>query len=326
MLEKIMKFKDLIDKSDKLLLINHIKMDPDAFWSLATFYHIMEKIWKEVKAVNDMNPPEDFDFLKSSEIIDINLDIKEYNPDLIISFDAASLWQLWETYIKNEEIFSSKDFVVIDHHMTNPGFWSLNLIDIKRSSTCELLFHILETIDFSKYITDLDATLLTSWIHTDTNVFYNQNTSSETLRIAAKLMDLWADFRAPMFNFFQKASFNKTQLAWEIYANLNKTDDWKVIWWKVTDETFKKTWTWVLDTDWIINRIINIEWCEVAFILFQLWENSKASFRSKEYSVWDLCASFPLWGWHKLAAWLRSEKNVDILEKEILDKLKKDFI
>jgi len=38
-----------------------------------------------------MLPPENFDFLESSDIIETDLDIKKFNTDLIISFDAASL-------------------------------------------------------------------------------------------------------------------------------------------------------------------------------------------------------------------------------------------
>jgi len=321
MIKEISKLEQLIEVSNNILLINHIRMDPDAFWSLWAFYYILKKINKNVKAVNDMRPPESFNFLWASEIIETDLDIKKYNPDLIISFDAASIWQLWETYINNKDIFDNNDFVVIDHHMTNKWFGKINIIDSNLSSTCELVLLILEKLDLDKHISPKEATLLTAWIHTDTNVFYNSNTSSNTLRAAAKLMDLWADFRSPMFNFFQKATYNKTKLVWEIFNKLQKSDDWKIVWWKITKEDFKKTNTSDEDTNWIINRFINIEWCEVAFLIYELWDIVKASFRSKEYSVWDLCASFPWGGWHKLAAWFRTDKNLIEIEKEILDKI-----
>lgn len=323
--KKIGEFKKLLDKSNKILLINHIRMDPDAFGSLWAYYHILKKLWKEVKATNDMNPPKNFDFLNSSEIIEVWLDIEKYNPDLIISFDAASTGQLWETYIKYENLFKEKDFVVIDHHMTNPWFWSLNIVNPDFSSTCELAYYILEKFNLVKYIEKKEATLLTAWIHTDTNVFYNQNTSPETLRTAAKLMELWADFRSPMYNFFQKSTFNKTKLVAIAFDNLQKTEDGRVIWTKITKKDFEKTWTWDEETSWIINRLINIEWAEVAFFIYELWDIIKWSFRSKDFSVWDFCASFPWWGWHKNAAGLRSELTLEELEKEILSRLKKQW-
>lgn len=318
--KKIEKFWKLIKKAEKILLINHIRMDPDAFGSLWAFYYILKKIWKDVKATNDFLPPENFSFLESSDIIETGIDIAEFNPDLIISFDAASIWQLWETYIKYENIFKQKDFVVIDHHMTNSWFGSINIIDDKYSSTCELAFDIIEKLDLDKYITKKIATLLTAWIHTDTNIFYNQNTSSHTLRIAAKLMDFWADFRSTMYNFFQKSSWERTKLFWFVFDKMKKSEDGKIIWAIITKKDFKKTKTWDEDTSGIINRLINIDWVEIAFLLHELWDEVKASFRSKEFSVWDFCASF-WWWWHMLAAWFRSKKNIIEVEKEILDKL-----
>lgn len=325
MKKNVEKFEKLIKKADKILLINHVRMDPDAFGSLWAFYYILEKIGKKVKAVNDMLPPENFDFLDAKWIIEIDLNIEKYNPDLIISFDAASIGQLGETYKKYTDIFKKKDFVVIDHHMTNLWFWSLNIIDDNYSSTCELAFDIIEKMGFDKYITAKEATLLTAWIHTDTNIFYNQNTTSHTLKVAAKLMDLWADFRITMYNFFQKSSFERTKLFWLVFDKLQKSDDGKIIWASITKKDFEKTWTWDEDTSWIINRLINIEGCEIAFLIHELWDEVKASFRSKDFSVWAFCAGF-WWGWHMLAAWFRSNKNLKEIEIEILEKLKKETL
>lgn len=320
--ENIKKLEKLIKKAEKILLINHIRMDPDAFGSLWAFYYILKKIWKDVKATNDFLPPENFSFLESSDIIETGIDISKFNPDLIISFDAASIWQLWETYIKYEDIFKQKDFVVIDHHMTNSWFGSINIINDKYSSTCELCFFIIEKLWFTKYIEKKEATLLTAWIHTDTNIFYNQNTTSNTLLTAAKLMDLWADFRSPMYNFFQKATYNKTKLVWIVFNKLKRSNDGKVVRAIITKDDFEKTWTWDEDTSGIINRLINIDGSEIAFLLHELWDEVKASFRSKEFSVWDFCANF-WWWWHMLAAWFRSKKNIIEVEKEILDKIQK---
>lgn len=321
MIEKIKEFKLLIEKSNKILLINHIKMDPDAFWSLAALYYILQSTNKEVRATNDENAPDEFGFLWANDIMDKDLDIKKYNPDLIISLDAASSSQLWKKYIDNKEIFDKKDFVVIDHHMTNKWFGSLNIINVESSSTCELLYYILEKIDYKKYINKKEATLLTAGIHTDTNIFYNQNTTSYTLEVAANLMEIWADFRAPMYNFFQKSSYNKIKLVWLAFENMKKTDNQKIIWTKITKKDFEDTDTTINDISWIINRLINIEWCEIAFILAEDNDTVKVSFRSKEYDVWTLSASFENWWWHKLAAWFRSNSNIEDVEKSIFQKL-----
>lgn len=321
--KEIKKLETLIKKSNKILLINHIRMDPDALWSLWAFYFVMKKLEKEVKATNDSLPPLNFEFLWANEIIEADLDIKKYNPDLIISFDAASLSQLWETYKNYEDVFKNTDFVVIDHHQTNPLFWSLNIVNPKFSSTCELIFFIFEKLDLVKYIWKKEASLLTAWIHTDTNIFYNQNTTPNTLYTAWKLMELGADFRASIYNFFNKVSLNKLKLYAKIYEKLETEKNWKIVFAYIKKEDFITTNTTLEDSSGIINRLSNIENMEVVFLVFEL-ENDfkKVSFRSKNFDVAKLCASFKNWWWHKNAAWFTSNKSFSELKNQILEKLK----
>ena len=152
MRDKIKLFKELIDKSNKIALYSHIRMDPDTFWSSTALYYILEKIWKDVILLNDDQEPEEFKFLWANNIIKSDYDLNDFDPDLIISLDAASPEQLGNSYKNNIDIIKKKDFLVIDHHITNTWFWTLNIINTKSSSNCELLFDILEQIDFIKYI------------------------------------------------------------------------------------------------------------------------------------------------------------------------------
>ncbi len=321
MQEKFKILKNKIKNSKKILLINHKRMDPDAFWSLSAFYYILkDNINKEVIATNDDPRPENFAFLDKNQIFQSNLDLKSFNPDLIISFDAASTDQLWNIYKNNKEIFNNVELIVIDHHITNQGFWKLNIIDTNSSSTCELVYEILENFDWVKYITPKIATLLNAWILTDTNIYYNQNTTSKTLKIAAKLLKLWSDFRTPIFEFFKKKSFEKTKLFWIALEKIQKK--WNIVYTSLSKKDFKKAWASDQDTNWIIDMMINIDWAKIAFIIYALDKGwSKVSFRSKEYNVWKLCKIFKWW-WHKFAAWFQTNKSQKKIIKEIFDFLK----
>jgi hypothetical protein len=50
---------------------------------------ILEKMGKNVKAINDSQVPESLLFLSQKNIIDPNLNIGDFNPDIIISLDAS---------------------------------------------------------------------------------------------------------------------------------------------------------------------------------------------------------------------------------------------
>lgn len=326
MKEKIKELWSLIKKSQNIALYSHIRMDPDTFWSSAALFYILEKIWKNVVLLNDEQAPEEFEFLESNDIIKTNYNLKNFDPDLIISLDAASIEQLADSYSNNLEIIKEKDFVVIDHHITNPWFWTLNIIDTKYSSTCELLFEILENINLDKYIDKKIATLLITWIITDTNIFYNTNTTSKTHKIAWKLLDLWANSRESIFEFFKKKSLGKTKLTAIALSNIkiieNKLKNWKnIVYTSLEQKDFIETNTTNRETNWIIEDLVNIENTDISFIIYPINDKNKVSFRTREYDISKIATEM-WWWWHKQAAWFLSDKNIDDTIKEILEKIK----
>ena len=327
MLEKIQKLWELIEKSKKIALFSHIRMDPDTFWSSWALYYILEKMWKKVVLLNDEEAPEEFNFMWANEIISHNYDLSEFNPDLIISLDAASISQLAESYLKNKETIDNTPFVVIDHHVTNNWFGTLNIIDSHSSSTCELLFEILEHNKLINYIDSKSATLLITGMLTDTNVFYNTNVTSKTHEVAWKLLDLWADSRTSIFEFFKKKSIKKTKLLGLALSKLeiieNKLENWRnIVYTIIKQSDFDKLSASDRDTNWIIEHLINIENTEIAFVIYPLknWEN-KASFRSHSYNVSEVAQKL-WWGWHKQAAWCSSNEKIEVFLEKIKTEIK----
>ena len=323
MLHKINQLKELIQNSKNIILFSHIRMDPDTFWSSWTLYLILTQLWKNVILLNDEEAPKEFEFLKANNLITTNWNLEDFQPDLIISLDAASIDQLWNSYKNNEKIIKNTSFVVIDHHISNNWFGNINIISPTHSSTCELLFEILEKLDLTKYIDKKIANLLITWILTDTNVFYNTNVTANTHKIAAKLLELWADSRTSIFNFFKKKSINKTKLLWLALSNIqiikNKLENKKnIVYTIITAEDFKKTNSSDRDTNWIIEHLVNIENTEIAFIIYPLLDwKIKASFRSWSYDVSKLAQKLG-WGWHKQASWASSEESIEKFLKKIL--------
>jgi phosphoesterase RecJ-like protein len=222
------------------------------------------------------------------------------------------------------DFFKWKEMVVIDHHISNTKFWTLNIVDHEASSTCEIIFHIIKKLWYWKYLSKKCINLLLAWIVTDTNIFYNKNTTPDILSTTSKLLEMWWDLNKVIYNFYYKISYEKTKLKWLVFDKLQKNKDSKIVWVKLTKENFKKTKTTENDTTWIINDLLNIDTCEIAFILYEVWDEVKASFRSKTFDIWKFCENFWWWG-HKLAAGFKSEKSLDEVEEEVLKKLKKSI-
>lgn len=326
MIEKeIIKLWECIKNNSKFLLINHVRMDPDAYGSLWAFYLLLKKLWKEVKAINDEEDTPDFLFLSKTKFIDTSFDT-EFNPDIIISFDSASQEQLWNIYKENISFFKSKPFIVIDHHITNASFWNINIIDTITSSTCELCYDIIKILWYEDLLDAPMSTFLLAWIHSDTNTFYNKNTSPKTLRIAADLIEKWAKNKEIIFELFRKKSLDKVRLWWIVLSDLKSYSEGQIVWVSIKKELYQKFEIKDQWLKWLINEFIaNVEGGRVWFMLYEIGENEvKASLRSNDDSidVAKICGIF-WWWWHKLASGFTYNGKMEYLESKLIEEIKK---
>lgn len=317
------KFQNYLKNSKKILLINHRRMDGDAYGSLSAFYYILKSLWGyDVKVVNDEQTPEVFHFLRLEELFEPDFDITNFEPDLIISFDAAALEQLWDTYKNHLETFLSTPFIVIDHHISNPGFWSINIIDTQASSTCEITFDIIKEFWFLSHMNSQIATFLLTGLITDTNSFFNTNSSSKALQTAGELMTYKPRHQDIIINLFKKKPYPRIKLWGTILEGLKDIEGGKIVWNTVPKSTFIQTQTTDKDISGLIDEFLTtIDGLEVAFLLYELEDKKvKGSFRAKTDLI-DLskfCAKFG-GGWHSRASGFVVEwKNIFEVEQEVL--------
>lgn len=323
--DDVEKFRNLVNSSEKILLINHRRMDGDAYGSLYSFYKALEKSWKTIAATSEDPIPDTYYFLTDERVIDENLDIRAFKPDLIISFDVAGIEQFGARYTDYLDIFLGTPIVCIDHHKTNPGIWNINLIDAGASSTCEITYEIIKEF-FSKDIVNRDmATALLMWVITDTNSFFNTNSSPNSLIVASELMTLGARHQDIIINLFKKKSYSKIKLWWKVLEWLKSIKENKIVWNIVPKSYFIETWSSDKDITWLLDEFLSsVNWSLVVFIIYELenW-HIKATFRSKEN--WVDLASFcdsMWWWWHKQAAgFIRTEWNIYEIEQEVINKL-----
>jgi len=326
--QQIQKFGKLIKTSNRILLVNHIRMDGDAWWSLGGLALILKEIKKDVRAINDTPVPDIFGFTWYTDIIEPDLDVKAYNPDLIIALDSSDIGRLWETYEKWKEVFEQKHLVVIDHHVSNPGYGNTNIIDAEASSVCEILTVIIEQLELYEQVTPDAATMLYTGLQTDSNMYFNTNTRSSTLRAWALLMDLGANFRLPIAELYKKRSRNQIR-AWQYaFKSVEYHNNEQICSCVLTREWLQNLGIPESELStcfkWFISEIlINIEGVKIAYLLYPLDKGvNKISTRSQSwYDVASICETF--WGWgHTQAAGFESEETSWKIEENLLREIK----
>jgi nanoRNase/pAp phosphatase (c-di-AMP/oligoRNAs hydrolase) len=116
--------------------------------------------------------------------------------DVLITIDAPTLASLGQLYAEGTEQFKGKEIINIDRHLTNGNFGSLNIIERQTSSTSEIIFNILKTLQIE---IDRDiATNLYAGISVATNNFTSFAVNANTFETCAFLLKNGAVKKNPL--------------------------------------------------------------------------------------------------------------------------------
>ncbi|TCU72697.1 phosphoesterase RecJ-like protein [Tissierella praeacuta] len=308
-----------IKESERIYIVSHVQPDGDNIGSILALWIAIKKIKDKVFILKTDDIPSDFLFLPN-----VN-EIKEFNDegkiDMFIALDTSDENRLG----KNKELLNkAKTIINIDHHISNTNFGHINIVDSNAAATGELVYNLIKKMNIPM---DKDiASCIYTAISSDTGSFMYDNTSAETHRIIAELIDIGIDKGNININLYQNKSLERTMLFIKSLETLRLYFNNNVALIKVTQDMLNKANAKMEDTEGIVSFIREIAPVEVGIILKEFKENEiKVSMRSKRFiDVSAICASFN-GGGHIRAAGCTINSPMDIAEKLILDELKKVF-
>lgn len=309
-----------IKNSKNIIILSHINTDGDAIGSSLAINEYCEYKGKNSKIFIDGKVSENYNFLK--DISKINTFNKENysaffeNADLIIVLDLNDSSRLG---IMEYLFLSSKaKKIVIDHHLEPKIKTDLSFINIKSSSTGELIWSLLKS-DNNLRINNNIADYLYLAIMTDTGNFTFNNTTANTLLAASELVALGAN-PTYLYNSYynsipakQMKLFGKALSEIEFYFN----NSLSIL--TVTKQMLDSVNATLSDTENFIERLMTIKNMKIAIQITELDNNElKLSFRSKEgINIRNIAIKYN-GGGHMQAAGGKT-KDISILElKELL--------
>jgi phosphoesterase RecJ-like protein len=198
--------------------------------------------------------------------------------------------------------------VVIDHHISNPGFAALSLIVPEIPATTGVLFRLFEMAGWK--ISPAAATCLYAGLSTDTGSFRYRGTDAQTLRIAASLVELGADPSEIAKQCYLSITQERYQLKKLTVETLSLKDNKKSGFLTIFPEFYNKSGAKSEDTEGIIEEVTSIQGLEVA-TLFEFSPDGglRVSLRSKgRVDVNEIASSFG-GGGHRAAAGIRFTKD-----------------
>ena len=293
----------LFNRYHDFALSTHINPDGDAIGAELGLYRFLTSLGKSVKIFNTDAVPGNYKFLPCWERIEDVQAINTYQPEVLIVLDASTLERIGKTLAQS--LLPTHKLVNIDHHTTAEPFGDINLIMPSASSTSEIVYKLIK-----HHQTPIDkpcAICLYTGLMFDTGCFRYSNTTAETHRIAAELIEIGEFAPDEVYrNVYEQLPVAKIRLSSEILRTLQVTDDGKIASVYATQEMLKKTGATAEAVEGIVNQIQAIAGVEVALCVSEMTDHSaKASLRSQGHvDVSQLAAEFE-GGGHTRAAGCR---------------------
>ncbi|MDI9385722.1 MAG: DHH family phosphoesterase [Verrucomicrobiota bacterium] len=265
-----------------ILIIAHNRPDGDSIGSVLGLALALDAAGKKVAIRSEDPVPEKYRFLPCVDLIR-ELDA-EINPpvELVMILDCADFDRIGAA---KALIPPGVTVINIDHHATNAGFGDISWIDPNTAATGEMIVRLLNEGGI-RIPQDCAAGLLTAII-TDTGSFQYAQTTAETLRIAANLIEAGAPISDLCEALYMQFSRQRVRLLARLLDRLNFACGGHFCYAWLDSEIFRKTGATREETEGLIDHIRAIEGVVVAAILERLPDGQqiRMSLRSKNPDV-----------------------------------------
>ncbi|MFA6096230.1 MAG: DHH family phosphoesterase [Candidatus Paceibacterota bacterium] len=174
---------------------------------------------------------------KSGELKENNISIESarFKYDLIIVVGTGDLENLGTIYDDNSELFYEAPVVNIDHNPSNEYFGKINLVDVTVSSSSEIIFNLISSIDEKLFDENISTNLLAGII-SETESFQNKNTTPKAFLAAASLVSFGANKQNITRFLYKTKSISLLKLMGKVMSNLKYNSQYKLGWSVINEE------------------------------------------------------------------------------------------
>ena len=310
----------LCSQHERFLVISHVRPDGDAYGSTLGLALSLRALGKDVQVVNADGLSPLFEFLPGSKGLAAPLPNAPEAGRVILAVDCADQKRLGAVFDQWHRLPD----VNIDHHVSNPGYATLNLIDSNAPATAQVLYEIITALKWP--LTAEVAANLYVGIMTDTGNFRYRQTTAHTFEVAAKLVAAGADPTDLAESCYQSFRAERLLLTSEVFKAIHFASRNRIAWFCLTPEMYARSGAVPDEAEGLIEYLQSVKTVEVAFLLESLPDGlTRASMRSRgKVNVQQICQEFG-GGGHRLAAGLRTKLDPATLEKRLLELIAKQL-
>lgn len=269
--------REIAQGAETILIAGHLRPDGDCVGAAVASCLYLKKIYPEAQISAYVEKvPEVYRFLDPEHSIFVEK-LPEGSVDLFLSLDSSTKDRLGEA----ERLFdTAARTACIDHHVSNLGYAGENFVEAGSSSTCEVLYGLME----EELIDTRIAEAIYIGIIMDTGVFRYSNTSKKTMEIAGNLMEKGVPFWKYIDECFYQRTYTQTQLLGRTLLTSMRLMEGRVIVATVTRRMLEFYGAQTEDIEGIIDQLRVTKGVEVALLLQEIDDQLyKVSMRSNTF-------------------------------------------
>ncbi|TDM04528.1 DHH family phosphoesterase [Macrococcus carouselicus] len=292
---------------ETIILHRHVRPDPDALGSQLGLKMLLKKMYPSKKILAAGETVDNLAFIGEMD----HVSDSDYNGALVIVLDTANAPR-----IDDQRFRSGEKLVKIDHHPPVDDYGDINLVDIKASSTSEIIAELVMNFGYGKdYLNKAIARCLYIGIVGDTGRFLFNNTTVRTMQIAGLLREYDFDHTA-MINQMQQRSLKSIHFQGYVLQNFNYEDHVGSIF--ITPELLEQFDISANEASLFVNSMSDVEGIEAWVFAVDEGDQIRVRIRSKRVTINELAARYN-GGGHPLAsgATVYSPEELDQLIEEL---------
>jgi phosphoesterase RecJ-like protein len=298
----------------KFLLTTHENPDGDALGSLLAMHGMLKLMGKDsvmFMSAEEFPLPYEYRHLPLDEVMhELPDDADERS---IVFLDCGNIDRMPVNFLQREDAH----ILNIDHHHDNTCFGTANLVVGNASCTAEILYSVAKDLDLQLTVPIAEALYVA--LVTDTGRFQYTNTTPESYRMAADLMELGVDVHAVYRQLFENVPFDKIQVLARVLSRIERYDGGRLTISFISRSDYEEFGADESLSEGIVDHIRAIEGTTVAALVREQLKSEREGIRKVSLRAADetvdvsLIARQENGGGHRQAAGFSTEKSSDQL-------------
>lgn len=250
--------EEYLKRSSRVLLASHKNPDGDAIGSCLALGLALKELGKSVTIYNESRVPAVYRFLPDSHYITQDPgDIQTYDTALVL--DCGDISRIGN---RSDDVAGIPVILNIDHHPTNTGFGTAQIIKPESGSTCEIIYDLLKSL--RSEITEKIAYSIYTGIISDTGSFRFSNTTKASFDICAEMMEKGVKPYIVAKNVYSPYSLARIKLLNMVLDSIEVSKNGKLSLMSLTQRMMRETGTSPEDINGLVNYAKHIEDVKVA--------------------------------------------------------------